>query len=435
VTEHAWSSPQQVTEALRRRWNSGLYLAAAAQGHAFEPINIPVKGPAAADVLRHYDKVFAWAQSWAPDRHPQLRIQTKTIGGRNGIPANPIPERVWVNSRDQLWTLLGVTAQVEHFQGLHQRTAQHDADLAQWMTIHPMKVLANSGHWQRLVDTARWIRDHTGTPLYLRQIDVPGVDTKFIERNKGILAELLDHTLDPDRIRTDVPRGDFAARYGFLTKPAYIRLRYLGTATGPFSEFTVRAAELADRPLGIRTVFVLENEITYLSLPPVPDAIAILGSGYAASLLRHLPWLADVDLRYWGDIDTHGFAILSQVRGHFPHTRSLLMDHATLLAHREHWGEERTPTAEAPLHLTQEEAQVEHDLREGTIQPLLRLEQERIPIRTVIQALTDCANEGQSLRGEGQSESEQRTRPGLVSVTAGGTPPAAASSRRHPGRA
>ena len=35
--------------------------------------------------------------------------------------------------------------------------------------------------------------------MYLRQVDVPGVDTKFIERHKGVLTELLDVQLDPAR--------------------------------------------------------------------------------------------------------------------------------------------------------------------------------------------------------------------------------------------
>ncbi len=166
-------------------------------------------------------------------------------------------------------------------------------------------------------------------------------------------------------------------------------MRYLGNQPGPFSEITVRANELTGPPPGIRTVIVLENEITYLSLPDVPGAIAILGAGYAAALLRYLPWLADIDLRYWGDIDTHGFAILSQVRRHFPRTRSFLMDRATLLAHKEHWGEEKTQTAEAPVHLTANEATVDRELRLDTHGPHLRLEQERVPMGTIIRALSN----------------------------------------------
>ncbi|MFZ3494666.1 Wadjet anti-phage system protein JetD domain-containing protein [Streptomyces sp. 5.8] len=388
MTPAAWSRPEDVVETLRRKWTSGRYLAAAAGGHPFEPIAVPLKGPTAADTLHHYEQALAWAQSWAPSLHPQLRLQTKSIGGRNGLPSHTLPARAWVDTRLALWALLGVTDLVDRFHTLYEHTALHYPGLARWMADHPMKVLLHTAAWHQLVRTVRWIRDHSAQQVYLREIDVPGVDTKFIETHKAILAELLDHALPENRIDAGAPKNDLAARYGFRTKPIYIRLRYLGASPLPFSELTVRAQELADWPPGVRTVFVLENEITYLSLPPVPDAITILGSGYAAALLRHLPWLDDVDLCYWGDIDTHGFAILDQVRGRFPHTTSLLMDRATLLAHKSHWSQEKTQARDGLTNLTPEEAHLYQDLRTGTYRPHLRLEQERIAITTVREALT-----------------------------------------------
>jgi hypothetical protein len=91
------------------------------------------------------------------------------------------------------------------------------------MADHPMKVLLRTAAWHQLVRTVCWIRDHTAEAVYLREIDVPGVDTKFIETNKAILAELLDHTLPEDRIDASAPKSDLAARYGFRTKPVYRR--------------------------------------------------------------------------------------------------------------------------------------------------------------------------------------------------------------------
>lgn len=44
------------------------------------------------------------------------------------------------------------------------------------------------------------------------------------------------------------------------------------------------------------------------------------------NVLRDAGWLADCTLWYWGDLDTQGFAILSQLRGYWPQTRSFLMD-------------------------------------------------------------------------------------------------------------
>ena len=82
----------------------------------------------------------------------------------------------------------------------------------------------------------------------------------------------------------------------------------------------------------MRTVFVVENQVTYLAFP-TPDAIVVFGEGFKASTLDAVPWLADRELVYWGDIDTHGFRIPSTSPGGVPGVRSLLMDESTLSAH------------------------------------------------------------------------------------------------------
>jgi hypothetical protein len=93
----------------------------------------------------------------------------------------------------------------------------------------------------------------------------------------------------------------------------------------------------------VRTVFVIENEITYLALPQPDDAMVIRGSGYAVPVLEPLSWLGDLEVSYWGDIDTHGFVILDRLRSMFPKVRSMLMDRETLLAHRGQWVTEPSP--------------------------------------------------------------------------------------------
>ena len=79
---------------------------------------------------------------------------------------------------------------------------------------------------------------------------------------------------------------------------------------------------------------MVENEITYLAFPLPGGAIVIFGGGYAVDALEPLDWLTGLDLIYWGDIDTHGFAILNRLRHRFGHARSMLMDRATLFTHR-----------------------------------------------------------------------------------------------------
>jgi hypothetical protein len=317
------------------------------------------------------------------------RLEYKKVGGRV-IGSNVIPCRAWIDSYDQLWDLLGVSRDVRRFTALADATRVSCPRLVPWMTAHPMRVLGLADCWAELVGTVRWMADCQRQGMYLRQIDVPGSDTKFIERHRGVLADLLDSHLDPGRIDPAVPRTDFAGRYGFRKKPDYVRFRLPAAAAlarAPFSEMAVRAEELSTGPPGIATAYIAENEITYLAFPLAADAMAIFGGGYAVSVLERLSWLAGLRLVYWGDIDTHGFAILNRLRQTFPHARSMLMDRSTLLAHRSQWVTEPSPAGASLDLLDPDEEALYRDLADGTLGPAVRLEQERVRFTALEQAL------------------------------------------------
>ena len=106
--------------------------------------------------------------------------------------------------------------------------------------------------------------------------------------------------------------------------------------------------------------------------------MAIFGAGYGWDSLAKAAWLTDCRVFYWGDIDTHGFAILNQLRGRFPHAESLLMDRETLMAHESLWGREDSQAlGDLPL-LTTAERELFDALRDNRIRANLRLEQEMI---------------------------------------------------------
>src|SRR6185437_439555 len=175
-------------------------------------------------------------------------------------------------------------------------------------------------------------------------------------------------------------------------KPSYTRFRLLDPSTpcpvAPgLTELMLRTDELANLELGVSTVFVIENEVTYLAFPNVPRGIVIFGSGFASSRLSELAWLGDKEIVYWGDIDTHGFAILSGLRGRLPQVRSILMDRETLLAHRRHWTSEPNPTTKPLSNLSEEEGCVFAELATGRHGPGVRLEQERIRFSHVRRAV------------------------------------------------
>jgi hypothetical protein len=96
---------------------------------------------------------------------------------------------------------------------------------------------------------------------------------------------------------------------------------------------------------------------------------------------------------YWGDLDTHGFAILDSLRAIFPSVRSFLMDRETLLLHRALWVEEPEPCHNPLPRLSQAEQEVYEELRCDRLGLRVRLEQERIAFGHIERTLASLLSE------------------------------------------
>ena len=127
------------------------------------------------------------------------------------------------------------------------------------------------------------------------------------------------------------------------------------------------------------TVFIVENIQTALAFNDMENSIVIFGLGYSVDILGKLPWLRQARCIYWGDIDTHGFAILNRARSYLPKIESVLMDEAALLSHGQLWVTEKDRAASAQLpNLTASEQKVYQALKNNLYGQSVRLEQERI---------------------------------------------------------
>ena len=267
-------------------------------------------------------------------------------------------------------------------------------ELIDWLRRKPLKMVEEAAHWERVLGVLSWFRAHPKSGHYIRQVDVAGADTKFIERRKTLLTELLDIILPPGAVeQAHTGLSQFEARYGLASKPSSVRFRILDPvlALSGLTDLTVRTDEFSRLSIGAKRVFVVENEINGLAFPPVEGGLVIFGLGYAVDLIRAAEWLGRRELHYWGDLDTHGFAMLDRLREAFPDTLSLLMDRNTLVANRALWGVEDAPHIAPLLRLTTAEAELFDDLRFDRLGRGVRLEQERISFGRVIEAVAAAA--------------------------------------------
>ncbi|MEO1172953.1 MAG: DUF2220 domain-containing protein [Myxococcota bacterium] len=210
-----------------------------------------------------------------------------------------------------------------------------------------------------------------------------------MEPRRRLIAELLEELLPPSAIDHGQPQRKeawFEHRFGLRYERPRVRARgpALAARCG-FEDATLATDALGQMRFADR-VFIVENKVTGLAFPDVPDSLVLMGLGYGVSVLEHVPWLATVPLYYWGDIDTHGFAILSLLRGAFPSARSFLMDESDL---REWQALAVTEQSAARAsddwlqRLTPDEQRLARSLLPGGAWSGKRLEQERIPMTYV----------------------------------------------------
>lgn len=384
-----WTTPDSVRANLGKRWDRGIYLAALARGEDFEPVDAKITGPKTAELNIRQIEVRAWINLWHNQaQRPETEVGYRTVGGRGLVGLNRLPDRVRIGLLPDLEQFLGTAEQTRRYRELLAQTADRPA-LRVWVSQRPMRALDHHGRFATLLAALDWIEANAGSGRRLREIDAAGVDTKFIELHKTILLELGRLVVADDLIHLE--SKSIAGRFGFATPDRRVRLRRLDHAMEwplyGFDDVEVRAEDLASIPLDLDRVFIIENLTTYLSFPPVERAIAIFGGGYAATSVGSINWLRDVDIRYWGDVDTHGLAILDRLRVPLPHARSMLMDRRTLLDHRALWGSEPSQVDRALSNLTLEEADCYSELLDGTHGSAIRLEQERIPFSYVSRSL------------------------------------------------
>ncbi|HGG59191.1 MAG TPA: hypothetical protein ENK26_04645, partial [Gammaproteobacteria bacterium] len=328
-----WGAHEHVTARLQRLWRGGRLLADRLEtSSALFPLRIPLKHPTASELNTQFDAARDWiaALRESSARHG-YELEWKTIRHRQ-LGENRLPVAALVETPEVALAMLRKQAEAKRFDAIAEPVRERFPELLDWLSRKPLKALEHADDWPRLLAILDWLRAHPRPGCYLRQIDLPGVHTKFIETRRALLSELLDIVLPADAIDlAAVGARQFERRYGFLAKPPLIRFRLLdpGQRIAGLTDLSIPLADFRRLDPPARRVFITENDINGLAFPALADSLVIFGLGYGLDALRDIPWLARRELYYWGDIDTHGFAMLDQLRGRHPHARSLLMDEAT----------------------------------------------------------------------------------------------------------
>lgn len=400
----AWGLLQQdAVELLRAKyWNNTKALKSLLTGNTEFPIQIslkPPKGNAALNNISHFqDFVDSWKSfcEQAEYESIQVNVHWETVIFRS-ISEQQVPTYLTIPDISSLSRMLG-DAEEQQLRDWQSRILYIFDSLSIELAkrpVHPIRstyerelfstLIANleilSGfsklELELLVKLIPQLHKGMGRGSYLRALPVIFVDTKFIEKNlkliESVTAAIIDCSAKEMGLLSWLDCRDKPKDW-LLVKPL---CKNAADALGGLPLLRMSSETLLDFELPANNILVIENEQSCLSLDNIPDTIAVSGGGKNVSWMR-ANWLANKQVAYWGDIDSEGLAILSDVRSKLSTVIPLMMDTETVEAYRDRMVDEPESVIREPVALTESELMLFRMLRNGDYGSA-RLEQERLP--------------------------------------------------------
>lgn len=374
-------SPDELAGLLVRQWQSADKREHRLLNPQAWPLHLTIGRPQPTLIANHTEEVREHVALWRKVTVGEVQWQSTTFRSAAGPVSLPVQ---WKIPSPEEWARASGDAQVQlelrrlqYFLG-HVDTRFHSLLIRYrglWRDRSDEEVVQASALTLELEPGIA-----AGRPL--RALALAGIDSKFIERNRGLVTALLDVLFDRQASQVGLTSFLDAADEG----DHWLLVAPLSAGLLPFTQQRVRARELMNTPLPAEHILLVENDRCLHLLPTLRDTIAVLGSGLDLAWLG-ADWLSQRHLGYWGDMDTWGLNMLARARTLQPHLgaflmeRSLFEQHAATLA----VAEPITAGQTLPTGLTEpEQAFYRHLI--GL--PKGRIEQEFLPRETVTHVLS-----------------------------------------------
>lgn len=395
---------QDAVDVLRAKyWNNRKTLKNLLIGNTAFPIQIslkPPKGNAALNNIMHFQEfVGSWKSfcEQAEYESIQANVHWDTVTFRS-LSEQKVPTYLTIPDIRSLARLLG-EEEKRQLRNWHSRIATILGSLSIELakrTVHPIRpnyerelyntLIANletlsgfsDSDMQLLVKLIPQLHKGMGNGCYLRALPVIFVDTKFIEKNLGFIesvtAVIIDCSAKEMGLLNWLDCRDTPKDW-LLVKPL---CKNTTDSLGGLPVLRMSSETLLRFELPAKNILVIENDQPCLSLDNIPDTIAVAGGGKNVSWMK-ADWLGNKRVAYWGDIDSEGFAILSDVRSKLSTVIPLMMDSEIVETYRDRMVDEPESVAKEPVALTDRELMFFKMLRNG-VYGCTRLEQERLPM-------------------------------------------------------
>ncbi|MEM1124148.1 MAG: DUF3322 domain-containing protein, partial [Bacteroidota bacterium] len=195
-----------------------------------------------------------------------------------------LPTKITFESEADFLKFLQKEQEVNRFKVAVEHILVTFPELRDWVHKYPLKVVANLGDWGGLLKVCEYFKSHPKPNLYIRELPIK-IHTKFIERHKGVLRELLD-ILTVETALSD--ESQFEKRFHLKYSEPLVRFKVLDVQIAQqyfsgLTDLSIPVSQFCQLTLPIERVLIVENKTnlyTTLTLPLEEKTMAIFGKGF-----------------------------------------------------------------------------------------------------------------------------------------------------------
>jgi hypothetical protein len=335
-------SPDDLAEQLRRQWQQNAVRERRLLSADAWPLVLPIGMPDSAMFTRDARSLRDHLQRWRDVRVGEVVWAPHTF--RDGSEPLDLPRQWGLRSPSEWIEATGDLTIRQTYDRLGRLVAATDPLFHKLLVRHHLALLEKPE--TAVVQATRLalaLSPGCAAGIPLRAVSLAGIDSKFFERHRRLLIQLLDV-----RFENQASAEGLEVFLDALTEgDHWLLVAPLAPSLLPFSRQRVRSSELSSVALPASHILIVENERCLHQLPVLPDTIAILGAGLHLEWMQ-ASWLADRRIGYWGDLDTWGLKMLAKARGYQPDVNALLMEPEIFERHRVATVEEASPADEQP---------------------------------------------------------------------------------------
>ena len=158
---------------------------------------------------------------------------------------------------------------------------------------------------------------------FARNVFIPYLDTKFLERNMGKIRQVYNAVNDAPATNKEDLAEKLNIQFGIPVFTVFRNGEIINLEETQMNEYFDKNPP--------HTLLLSENNVPVRS-HDYKDIVVIGGMGYrVVELIQNMKWISRVkNVYYWGDMDKNGFNILNRVYDVLPRVQSVLMDVETI---------------------------------------------------------------------------------------------------------